>query len=52
MKDHYSALGLGSTATLADIKKSFRQKAAQFHPDRNPDPSAAQYFREVQEGLR
>jgi curved DNA-binding protein CbpA len=49
MKDHYASLGLNSAATLADIKKAFRQKAAQFHPDRNPDPNAAAYFREVQE---
>jgi curved DNA-binding protein CbpA len=49
MKDHYASLGLNSAATPADIKKAFRQKAAQFHPDRNPDPNAAAYFREVQE---
>ncbi|PQA76032.1 DnaJ domain-containing protein [Rhodoferax sp. TS-BS-61-7] len=49
MKDHYAALGLNSAATLADIKKAFRQKAALYHPDRNPAPDAAQRFREVQE---
>ncbi|MFZ4287324.1 DnaJ domain-containing protein [Variovorax sp. HJSM1_2] len=48
MQDHYAALGLASDATLADIKKAFRQKAAQTHPDRNPSPDAAQRFREVQ----
>ena len=35
MSEHYAALGLKSDATLADIKKAFRQKASQFHPDRN-----------------
>jgi curved DNA-binding protein CbpA len=49
MKDHYSALGLGSSATLADIKKAFRQKASQYHPDRNSDASAPALFRAVQE---
>ena len=49
MKDHYAALGLNSAASLADIKKAFRQKAALYHPDRNPAPDAAQRFREVQE---
>lgn len=49
MKDFYAALGLNSAATLADIKKAFRQKAALYHPDRNPAADAAQRFREVQE---
>lgn len=49
MTDHYSALGLSSAATLADIKKAFRQKASQYHPDRNTDPQAPQLFRAVQE---
>jgi DnaJ-class molecular chaperone len=49
MKDHYATLGLNNAASLADVKKAFRQKAAQFHPDRNPDPNASHYFREVQE---
>ena len=49
MKDHYAALGLNSAATLADIKKAFRQQAAIHHPDRNAAPDAAARFRAVQE---
>ncbi len=49
MSEHYAALGLKSDATLADIKRAFRQKASQFHPDRNSDPDAPARFREVQE---
>lgn len=49
MKDHYTALGLTSSASLADVKKAFRQKAAQYHPDRNPDADAPARFRAVQE---
>lgn len=49
MSEHYAALGLKSDATLSDIKKAFRQKASQFHPDRNSDPDAPARFREVQE---
>ena len=49
MSEHYAALGLKSDATLSDIKKAFRQKASQFHPDRNSDPDATARFREVQE---
>lgn len=48
MTDHYAALGLGAHATLADVKKAFRQKAAFYHPDRNPSPDAAERFRAVQ----
>ena len=49
MSDHYSTLGLKSAATLADVKKAFRQKAAFYHPDRNPADDAAARFRAVQE---
>jgi curved DNA-binding protein CbpA len=47
--DHYTALGVSSAATLADIKKAFRQKASFYHPDKNPAPDAAAQFRAVQE---
>ena len=47
--EHYAALGLHSDASLADIKKAFRQKASQFHPDRNTAADAPARFREVQE---
>jgi curved DNA-binding protein CbpA len=49
MSEHYAALGLKSDATLSDIKKAFRQKASQFHPDRNTAEDAPARFREVQE---
>jgi DnaJ-class molecular chaperone len=47
--DHYAALGLGSHASLADIKKAFRQKASFYHPDKNPAPDAPARFRAVQQ---
>ena len=49
MSEHDAALGLKSDATLADIKRAFRQKASQFHPDRNSAEDAPARFREVQE---
>ena len=49
MLDHYAALGLASSATLADVKKAYRQKAAFYHPDRNDAEDAADRFRRVQE---
>jgi DnaJ-class molecular chaperone len=49
MTDYYAALGLDSAATLADVKKAFRQKAALHHPDRNAAADAPARFRAVQE---
>jgi len=49
MTDHYSALGLRGSASLADIKKAIRQLAATYHPDRNSDPAAPARFRAVQQ---
>ena len=51
MTDHYTTLGLNSAAALADIKKAFRQKASQYHPDRNTASDAAERFRAVQEAF-
>lgn len=48
MNDHYAALGLASDATLAEIRKAFRQKASSYHPDRNAAPEASARFQAVQ----
>jgi len=49
-RDYYEVLDLSKDATEADIKKAFRKKAMQYHPDRNPDdPEAANKFKEVSE---
>lgn len=49
MNDHYTSLGISSAATLADVKKAFRQQASFWHPDRNTAVDAAARFRAVQE---
>jgi len=49
MKDYYVILDIAPNASLADIKKAFRQKAAQFHPDRNTSELAPEKFHAVKE---
>lgn len=48
-KDLYAVLGLSSTASADEIKKAFRLKASEFHPDKNTSELAPVKFREVRE---
>ena len=45
----YDILGIGNTASPSEIKKAYRQKSFQFHPDRNKDPLAHSTFQSIQE---
>jgi uncharacterized membrane protein HdeD (DUF308 family) len=48
--DHYSVLGIKRTASLAEIRRAYREKVLQYHPDRNPqDPEARSRFLRVAE---
>ena len=49
-KDYYAELGVDKNASQKEIKKAFRALARKFHPDNNPDDSAAEArFKEINE---
>ena len=48
-QDLYQTLGIEKNSSDADIKKAYRKLAMKYHPDRNPDDTAAeQKFKSIQ----
>jgi molecular chaperone DnaJ len=51
-RDYYNILEIGRDATEEDIRKAFRKKALEFHPDRNKSADAGDKFKEVNEAYQ
>lgn len=45
--NYYDILGVSATASQQEIKRAFRKKALQYHPDRNTDADSSEQFRLV-----
>lgn len=48
-RDLYEVLGVDRSATDEQLKKAFRRKARELHPDVNPSPNADEEFKELNE---
>ena len=52
-KDYYSVLWISKDASISDIKKAYKKKAMEFHPDRNKDnKNAEKKFKEINEAYQ
>mgnify|MGYP000487846157 CR=1 FL=1 len=52
-RDYYEVLGVDKNASADEIKKAYRKKAKQYHPDLNPgDKEAEAKFKEANEAYQ
>ena len=50
--DYYEVLGVSRNDSEEEIRKAFRRKAMEYHPDRNKEPDAEEKFKEINEAYQ
>ncbi len=51
-RDYYDVLGVARNANEEDIRRAFRRKAMEYHPDRNKNADAEEKFKEINEAYQ
>ena len=51
-QDYYAVLGVARNASDEDIRRAFRRKAMEYHPDRNKNADAEDKFKEINEAYQ
>jgi molecular chaperone DnaJ len=51
-QEYYSVLGVARDVSEEAIRKAFRKKAMEYHPDRNKSPDAEEKFKEINEAYQ
>lgn len=51
-RDYYDVLGVSRSVSEEEIRKAFRKKALEYHPDRNKNPDAEDKFKEINEAYQ
>ena len=51
-EDYYKVLGVTKNDSQEDIRKAFRKKAMDYHPDRNKSSDAPEKFKEINEAYQ
>lgn len=50
--DYYEILGVSRQDSEEEIRRAFRKKAMEYHPDRNKEPDAEDKFKEINEAYQ